>query len=189
MPPANPLDPIPSPLPQVPLTTLPVTGLLVDIYGLSELPPTATSVSCLWLHHPRSRRKEDMASFARHAVSSFKNSSSSSDQGLIALAFDQRNHGSRLVDERANGAWREGNGTHAQDMFGCIAGTVGDQVGLIDAVGGYLFCEPGDKRRIERHLVLGVSLGGHSVWQTMFLDPRVVAGVVVIGCPDFECEY
>jgi hypothetical protein len=27
------------------------------------------------------------------------------------------------------------------------------------------------------------------VWQTMFLDRRVKAGVVVIGCPDFECEF
>ncbi|OIW23706.1 hypothetical protein CONLIGDRAFT_674523 [Coniochaeta ligniaria NRRL 30616] len=188
MPPANPLDPLPSPPPSISLTTLPITGLLVDIYGLAELPPTATQISCLWLHHPRSRRKEDMAHFARHAVAAFNQSvsASNSSRGLIALAFDQRNHGSRLVDDRANGAWREGNERHAQDMFGVIAGTVSDQERLIDAVGGYLFHDERDKRRIDRHLVLGVSLGGHSAWQSMFLDQRVVAAVVVIGCPDFE---
>ena len=37
--------------------------------------------------------------------------------GLIAVAFDQRNHGSREVDAHANGSWRDGNKTHAQDMF------------------------------------------------------------------------
>lgn len=48
-------------------------------------------------------------------------------RGLIALAFDQRNHGSRLIDEKANLAWRQGNEMHAQDMYGVIAGTVADQ--------------------------------------------------------------
>lgn len=56
-----------------------------------------------------------------------------------------------------------------------------------DAVGGYLFRERRD-RVIDRHLALGVSLGGHSVWQTMFRDERVRAGVVVVGCPDYMCE-
>ena len=37
--------------------------------------------------------------------------------GLIAVTFDQRNHGSREVDPRANQDWRSGNRTHAQDMF------------------------------------------------------------------------
>lgn len=194
MPPANPLDPHSSPAPSISLTTLTITGLLVDIYGLAELSPAATRVSCLWLHHPRSRSKEDMAYFARRAVSAFNDAaratataSSAGCRGLIALAFDQRNHGSRLVDEGANGAWKEGNARHAQDMFGVIAGTVSDQERLIDAVGGYLFVEE-ETRRIDGHLLLGISLGGHSVWQTMFLDGRVKAGVAVIGCPDYECE-
>ncbi|KAH8902610.1 hypothetical protein BR93DRAFT_981961 [Coniochaeta sp. PMI_546] len=185
MPPANPLS---SPPPLVSCTTLPITGLLVDIYGLSELSPTAMQISCLWLHHPRSRRKEDMAYFACRAVSSYNQSGHySSSRGLIALSFDQRNHGSRLVDDKANKAWKEGNERHAQDMFGVIAGTVSDQERLIDAVGGYLFYDDREiKREIDRHMLLGISLGGHTVWQTMFLDPRVVAGVAVIGCPDFE---
>ena len=37
--------------------------------------------------------------------------------GLIAIAFDQRNHGTREVNVLANEAWRGGNATHAQDMF------------------------------------------------------------------------
>lgn len=37
--------------------------------------------------------------------------------GLIAVAFDQRNHGSREVNALANKSWKGGNETHAQDMF------------------------------------------------------------------------
>lgn len=37
--------------------------------------------------------------------------------GLIAVSFDQRNHGTREVNAQANQAWREGNASHAQDMF------------------------------------------------------------------------
>ncbi|KAH9906975.1 hypothetical protein F4778DRAFT_606081 [Xylariomycetidae sp. FL2044] len=205
-------------------TTLPIAGLKVDIYGLGELPATATSVSCLWLHHPRLRRKEDMADIARQILSAFhhqqqqnKNSSPScSSRGLIAVAFDQRNHGSRLIDDRANESWKKGNGTHAQDMFGTVTGTVVDTLHLLDALEGYdLFGAASPKpsgtgpddddaalrspggggngggnsgersRKIDQHIVLGVSLGGHSAWQTLFAEPRVTAGVLVIGCPDY----
>lgn len=40
--------------------------------------------------------------------------------GLIAVTFDQRNHGTRLVDARSNEDWRSGNDSHALDMFGII---------------------------------------------------------------------
>ena len=62
-----------------------------------------------------------------------------------------------------------------------------------DVVESYLFHdsigEEGKQRKvIDHHLALGVSLGGHSVWQLMFADPRVRAGVAVIGCPDYMSE-
>lgn len=53
---------------------------------------------------------------------------------------------------------------------------------------GYLFHDADGKRRVDQHLALGVSLGGHSVWQLMFAEPRVTAGVVIVGCPDYMCE-
>ncbi|KAI0446164.1 hypothetical protein F4803DRAFT_56473 [Xylaria telfairii] len=190
-----------SPATAVSKTTLPIAGLQVDIYGLAELPATATSISCLWLHHPRLRRKEDMADVANEMVSAFNASScpsaatptSTSTRGLIAVAFDQRNHGSRLVSEAANEAWRQGNATHAQDMFGIVSGTVLDTRHLLDVLEGYLFgagdgpgaLSGGEIRQIDSNLVLGVSLGGHSAWQLLFADHRVTAGVVVIGCPDY----
>ncbi|KAI1820183.1 Alpha/Beta hydrolase protein [Xylaria intraflava] len=176
-------------------TTLPIAGLQVDMFGLAELPETATSISCLWLHHPRLRSKEDMAYVADEMVSAFNATSASraATRGLIAVAFDQRNHGSRLVSNVANEAWRQGNPTHAQDMFGTVSGTVSDTIHLLDMLEGHLFELPdgvkasswGKSRHIDSNLVLGVSLGGHSAWQLLFAEPRVTAGVVVIGCPDY----
>ncbi|RYP07337.1 hypothetical protein DL764_002553 [Monosporascus ibericus] len=186
--------------------TLQIAGLQTDIYGLSELPATATSVSCLWLHHPRLQRKEGMADTAHEVLSKYHyqrqkhnredGAAALTNRGLIAVAFDQRNHGTRLVDPLGNESWSQGNRTHAQDMFATVSGMVNDTVHLIDVLEGYLFgagdgpgALAGDgvsgKRRIDQHLVLGVSLGGHSAWELIFAEPRVTAGVMVIGCPDY----
>ncbi len=71
-------------------------------------------------------------------------------------------------------------------MFGIVAGTAADTTVLIDALPGYLF--PDGHVQVTRHLVLGVSLGGHSAWQLMFAEPRVTAAVLVVGCCDYMCK-
>ncbi|KAI1875213.1 hypothetical protein JX265_004271 [Neoarthrinium moseri] len=187
----NPMVTPPGPIPEVSKATISIAGLPVDVYGLKELSPAAKAVSCLWLHHGRLRMKEDMAPTASLALSAWHRTSASSTRGLIAVAFDQRNHGSRKINDLNNQAWRQGNPTHAQDMFGTVNAMVVDTSLLLDALEGYIFgngdfaAEGGKLRAIDQHLALGVSLGGHSVWQTLFAEPRVTAGVVVIGCPDY----
>ncbi|KAI1344733.1 hypothetical protein F5Y15DRAFT_2645 [Xylariaceae sp. FL0016] len=195
----NPIEQPDGSIPTVSMTTLPIAGLKVDIYGLDELPSTAAAISCLWLHHPRLRCKEDMADTAHLILSTFRRQEEAGagpgrgKRGLIAVAFDQRNHGSRIVDDKANKAWRGGNGTHAQDMFSIVSGTVIDTIHLMDVLEGYLFGAGGGpgamagdgQRRIDQNMVLGVSLGGHSAWQLLMADPRVTAGTMVIGCPDY----
>lgn len=194
--------------------TILMAGLPCDVYGLSEvaLGPSTSSLTCLWLHHPRNGRKEDMAPIASRAItewnrlqqssssgSSSHDKGSDSRRGLIAVAFDQRNHGGRLVDDRANQAWKKGNPMHAVVMFSCISGMVSDTRGLMDVVGGYVRMQAEQLREeagkeanwdvtVDQHLVLGVSLGGHSTWQALFAEERVSAGVVVVGCPDFMGE-
>jgi len=124
------------PRPIISKHTLSIAGILIDIHGLDELPPQATRITCLWLHHQRLGNKERMADVAARCVSAWnetpKSSNSSGkgrlgERGLIALAFDQRNHGSRLVSDKGNESWNKGNETHAQDMFGIMAGAVVDQ--------------------------------------------------------------
>jgi len=189
MPEINPMAPPSVEAPAVSKETLLIAGLDTDIYGLSELPPTATSITCLWIHHPRVRRKEDMSYIANEMISAFHASSTTtSTRGLIAVAFDQRNHGSRLRSEIRNDSWKKGNGTHAQDMFATVSGTVMDTIHLLDLLEGYLFPgadHTGQGKHIDSNLVLGVSLGGHCAWQLLFSEPRITAGVVVIGSPDY----
>lgn len=105
---------------------------------------------------------------------------------FVFVYTDQRNHGVREVHHLANLTWKKGNIYHAQDMFGIVSGTVVDTRLLIDALPGYLFLESDARPDFDQHICLGVSLGGHSTWQALFTDPRVTAGVSIIGCPDFQ---
>ncbi|KAJ4422554.1 hypothetical protein N0V82_002782 [Gnomoniopsis sp. IMI 355080] len=152
--------------PAVSMQTLAVTGILVDVYGLDELPsPALTHVSVLWLHNPRLGDRTRMAPIAKRVVAEYnKIKPGGSTRGLIAAAFD---------------------------MFGITIGTVVDTQLLITALPGYLFLDSLARGApappaFDQHLVLGISLGGHSTWQTLFTNPAVTAGVGIIGCPDFQ---
>jgi pimeloyl-ACP methyl ester carboxylesterase len=175
--------------PPVSSQTFTIAGILVTIHGLDELPPSPSSVACLWLLNPRLQTKETMAPVARRVISTWNKriqdgQAGKHPKGLIAAAFDQRNHGSRKVDELHNQAWREGNNRHAQDMFSCYHGTATDTSQLIDHLESYLFTAQNGPK-ITQHFALGISLGGHATWHCLLSDPRITAGVVGIGCPDY----
>ncbi|GAB1211115.1 hypothetical protein ATERTT37_000227 [Aspergillus terreus] len=177
-----------SPPPPVSSKTYPIAGILTTVFGLDELPADASDVACLWLLHPRLATQERMTPIASAVISDWnkrlrEGRAGGPVKGLIAVAFDQRNHGSRLVDPLGNEAWRQGNPRHAQDMFAVFQGTARDVSLLMDYLPSYIF--PNSERRIPEHLVLGVSLGGHAAWSCLLHEPRVSAGVVIIGCPDY----
>ena len=67
-------------------------------------------------------------------------------------------------------------------------GTAVDTSLLIDHLGSYILNGPRDPS-ITQHLVMGISLGGHSAWQVLFNEPRVTAGIVIIGCPDYISKW
>lgn len=109
---------VPNPNP-VSATTLHIAGILTTVHGLDLLPPSSdvSSVAVLWLLHPRLQTQECMASAAADSIHAWYKKSGDKSTGLIAVSFDQRNHGTRLVDKLANEAWRQGNKRHAVDMF------------------------------------------------------------------------
>lgn len=79
-----------APPPAVSMKTIAVTGILVDVFGLEELPsPSAlTHVSVLWLHNPRLGDRTRMAPIAKRVVAEYnKARPSGSTRGLIAAAF------------------------------------------------------------------------------------------------------
>ena len=164
-----------------------IAGILVTVFGLEELPSDVTDVAVLWLLHPRLQTQASMAPFAAHIIWEWNKSPTvrTKKKGLIAVSFDQRNHGSRLVSEIANEAWRSGNEHHALDMFSCYVGTAQDTSLLLDYLPGYIFPGPSDSWRVVQNLVLGISLGGHAAWHVLMHDARFSAGVVTIGCPDY----
>lgn len=168
--------------PTVSSQTHTIAGILVTVHGLSEIPSNASSIACLWLLHPRLQTKETMAPLAGQIITTYNSQNKS--KGLIAVAFDQRNHGTRQVDDLHNRAWRDGNPRHAQDMFSCYHGTATDTSHLMDHIESYIFNDP-SSLKITEHLALGISLGGHAVWHCLLAEPRITAGVVGIGCPDY----
>lgn len=53
----------------------------------------------------------------------------------------------------------------------------------MDYLSSFIF--PNSEHDISENLVLGVSLGGHAAWSCLLHDPRMTAGVIIIGCPDY----
>ena len=107
-------------------TTLAIAGIQVTVFGLDELPADGTEISCIWLLHPRLSTKDRMSSIANAVVTSWNRQVSDDrnisnalppQKGVIAIALDHRNHGTRLVEPSRNGNWREGNARHAEDMY------------------------------------------------------------------------
>ncbi len=104
--------------------TFSIAGIITTVYGLGELPSQVEDVACLWLLHPRLQTQACMEPIAASMIIDWNRRlqeataiSGQASKGLIAVSFDQRNHGSREVDKLANEAWRSGNAKHAQDMF------------------------------------------------------------------------
>ncbi|CAI7576070.1 unnamed protein product [Penicillium glandicola] len=162
-----------------------IAGISVTVFGLEELRKEASEVACLWLLHPRLGTQERMFHIANSTITDWntRNQDTPSTKGLIAVSFDQRNHGTRLVDPLANESWKKGNPRHAQDMFSIFQGTARDTSLLMDYLPSYTF--PNGEHNITENLVLGVSLGGHAAWSCLLHEPRISAGVVIIGCPDY----
>ncbi|KAF2707893.1 hypothetical protein K504DRAFT_458381 [Pleomassaria siparia CBS 279.74] len=175
--------------PTISSQTFTISGILTTVHGLSELPSSTTSVACLWLLHPRLEKKETMDPIAAQIIHAWNtriadNGAGKFPPGLIAVSFDQRNHGTRLVDKLHNEAWRQQNPRHAQDMFSCYHGTAHDVSQLLHHLESYIFTSP-TCPKITQNLALGISLGGHAVWHCLLSEPRITAGVVGIGCPDY----
>lgn len=94
-----------------------IAGISTAVYGLGELAPDVQDVACLWLLHPRLQTQACMGSLAAAALHDWNKRDGCKRVGLLAVTFDQRNHGSREVAPLANEAWHAGNERHAQDMF------------------------------------------------------------------------
>ena len=108
--------------PSVSKKTFLIAGIVTTVYGLDEISPDIENVTCLWLLHPRGQSQACMEVTAFTAITTWNQTIALKRDrgpplGLIAVSFDQRNHGSREIEKLANEAWKTGNEKHAQDMF------------------------------------------------------------------------
>ncbi|KAG6259064.1 hypothetical protein E4U24_008228 [Claviceps purpurea] len=165
--------------------TMNMAGLLVDIYGLDQVPPPSRPcpLTCLWLLHPRLRSRSSMQDIAERTLAAWHQTyqDGARRRSLIALAFDMPNHGSRKVCETSNLDWEEGNLNHARDMVNAVGGGAATMSLLMGLVGFYT----GRTAEIDAHVCLGWSLGGHTAWWSLFGEPRLDGAVVVVGCADY----
>ncbi|KAF2170298.1 hypothetical protein M409DRAFT_64615 [Zasmidium cellare ATCC 36951] len=159
-----------------------IGGLLVTIYGQDELAQHPSEIVCMWLLHGRGDTQDSMAYTAAGllgAWNSHRQGKGEGVKGLICICFDQRNHGSRMVENNNNISWKQGNPTHGPDMFSTYSGTAHDLSLLITQIEWYL------PYKLHDHICGGVSLGGHASWIALMREPRLRASMIIVGCPDY----
>jgi pimeloyl-ACP methyl ester carboxylesterase len=156
-----------------------VAGILLTVYGLEELPENKENVTCLWLLHGRGDTQDSMSFIAAAMIRAWNKRKQENEKSLICVSFDQRNHGSRMIDNRANESWNAGNPTHGPDMYTLFTGTAQDVSQLISHLPAYLPFRP------RGWMCGGVSLGAHATWHCVLHDSRITAGIMIIGCADY----
>ncbi|KAJ3371329.1 hypothetical protein GGF31_003252 [Allomyces arbusculus] len=164
----------------------------VRIYGLHRFQNTddgPTACRIVFCAHWRGGDVNGVDAMCRAFVSQ-NDDESVKGPPLLAVAFDQRNHGERLVDERANYSWLERerpdmtNPNHAIDMYALQMGTTQDISFLIDHLPGLLEAEHGI-HDVTKFGVCGISLGGHVAFLSVANDPRIDMAISIVGCGDY----
>ncbi|GLB40650.1 hypothetical protein LshimejAT787_0805210 [Lyophyllum shimeji] len=167
--------------------TLVIAGLAVNVYSTASSATASQpkEVVVFFLLHWRYGSMDDIDPVARSVIEQTQDR----ERQLLIVTFDQRNHGKRLVDAKANDAWARDKGKghnerHAVDMYSIQTGTARDVSILIDFLPSFLY-PTNDPHPIVDWGVAGISLGGHSTWITLAHDKRVKTGIPIIGCPDY----
>jgi len=154
----------------------------LTIYGLSELPKEPTAVELLFFLHGRMSDRKALDAPIRAVLPKLT-------RPTVVVTFDQRNHGERLVEIKANMGWNDypepketfDNEDHAVDMACIYSGTAMDVSLLVTYLPLKLW--PNGEHRVATFGCAGVSLGGHSTWMVGAKDPRVTILVPIIGSP------
>ncbi|KAJ3817072.1 Alpha/Beta hydrolase protein [Lentinula raphanica] len=162
-----------------------VGGLPVQVFS-SVKHNTSKPVFILFFLHGRMGKADDIENAIKIVYDNLAGYAELK-QDLVVVSFDHRNHGGRLIDNKANLGWDEDesktNIRHGIDMFAIQDGSSRDVSFLVDYLPAYLY--PESERKISGWGLAGISLGGHSTWTTLARDPRIQVGIPIIGCPDY----
>ncbi|KAL1659443.1 Alpha/Beta hydrolase protein [Schizophyllum commune] len=163
--------------------TIPLAGLNINLFKSADEDLTKDIVVLFFLHG-RFGSADKVQWVPERLV---KETTGKGNRELFVITLDQRNHGARLIDPRANKGWSsnpaEHNPRHALDQYAIFDGTAHDVFHLMNYLPAFLF--PNDERKITEYGYSGISLGGHSTWLAVANDPRLTIGIPIIGCPDY----
>lgn len=118
--------------------------------------------------------------------------SCSTKSPLIAVTFDARNHGERLIQPERNSSWRT-NETHALDMLSAIEGGVQDLRIVMNYLPAYLNLDSLLGQNLKQknveitfnNILSGYSMGAHTVIRFANLYPESVSILNPnVGCAD-----
>ncbi|KAK7419264.1 hypothetical protein QQX98_003416 [Neonectria punicea] len=157
-----------------------IAGIPLYLFGVDELNEKQRKGTTVLFHiHGRTRTYKDAEKIAYKLLHEWR-ARGSPTKGLVVATFDNRNHGTRAIDEISIQDWAAGNPRHAQDMLSTIDGIVADIETSVTFLESYVegIFTPKD------FIVTGISLGGHVTWNVLAKDPRIRAGIAIVGSPD-----
>ncbi|WWC90998.1 uncharacterized protein L201_005937 [Kwoniella dendrophila CBS 6074] len=168
--------------PEVSVKELSIVGLHLRVYGLKEIENSEKPITVLVAAHGRTNSQKNMITFSQGILGqvNYEKPTDESKRDLLIVTLDQRNHGSRITDKKANLSFDE-NPNHLIDMAAKVYGGAQDVQLVIDFLAAYLF--PRGEKVIEEWIATGVSLGGHVTWRLLREEPRIKIGIPIIGLP------
>ncbi|KAJ7086014.1 Alpha/Beta hydrolase protein [Mycena belliarum] len=163
-------------------TTVIIAGLNVHTYATESFASSIKPILALFVLHGRLGSTE--SPYIQDLIAALVGGAADNERerDLLVVAFDHRNHGTRLRAQVANLDFKD-NPNHVHDMYSVQTGTAKDVSFVMDFLPAYLFTS--GERSIVEWGVAGVSLGGHSTWIAAAEDPRVKIAIPIIGCPDY----
>lgn len=149
-------------------------------------------INMLYLLHGRSNDSTHTESFGYKIAERYYANKAKVDIPLVFVTFDARNHGPRMVSEKKNLTWKEGNNTHGEDILSIIDGTVLDLKLIMDYLPIYLNLElnvPNLKQFNFKfnNIISGYSMGGHTTFRFASRFPELVSIInPVVGSSDLS---
>jgi len=171
---------IPADAEQLSSQTFHVGGIGIKVFGLEHL-EEKSKCNVAFLLHGRGSDADELYPAIWHLYKMGVFEPNNNETHLLLCTLDHRNHGTRIVDAVRNEGWPEGNLSHAQDMLSIQTGTALDISLVIDYFESVLF--PHEEHSVDKWILMGASLGGHSTWIAGARDPRITHLVPIVGSP------
>lgn len=147
-----------------------IGGVKVTVIGEDKIEPGAPVILAVQVHG-RTRSRLDCIKFAKYLQHV---------PNLVCATWDLPNHGERLIDEKANASWSEGNILHLVEMQSILEQGSTEAVTILRNLPHHF---PG--LNFSHKVIIGVSLGGYITWKVASEHSDMLAAAVpIISSPN-----